>query len=390
MGERLQTLDPAAADPDGLMTSARAELAQAQQAEQLAADYRTGLHLLEAGSWEQAAQTLEQVTKLDPGYRDTAALLARARRELPTSTPSQPRPRHLVRQPTATHTLRHYRSVNAVAFSPDGRRLATASNGCTARVWDLTTGQKLLTVSHEGRGWLQRLVGPDVYGVAFSCDGRRLATASDDKSARVWDATNGQELLTVTHDYTVHAVAFSPDGRWLATASGGQIARVWDATSGQELLTVTHKGSVWGVAFSPDGRWLATASGDNTARIWDATSGLELRTVTHGDWVRGVAFSPDGRRLATASDDNTARIWDPTSGQKLLTVTHVSWVLGVGFSPDGRWLATASADKTARVCPGGGQRRWLGPTPSRRRSSSPPRFHPSKEQAIVEGSMPSA
>ena len=122
---------------------------------------------------------------------------------------------------------------------------------------------------------------------------------------------------TLRHRKRVTTVAFSPDGCWLATASADKTARIWDVTNGMELLSVTHEG--WlieanGVAFSPDGRWLATASGAGTARVWDAGSGRELARVTHEGGVRGVVFSPDGRWLATASDDKTARIWALSGG----------------------------------------------------------------------------
>jgi tetratricopeptide (TPR) repeat protein len=372
IGERLHFLDPATADPDGLVSAARTQLASAERAVQIASQYSSGLRLLDIGKWQQAIEVLE---RLDPNYRDTAALLARARRELPDPTTSPPRSPAIAHHPKAVRILRHRKAVNAVAFSPDGHRLATASDDHTARIWDTTTGQECLSVVHKGvrPNARRRPTHVRERTVAFSPNGRWLATASDDDTARIWDTTTGQQLATLTHNNVVAGVAFSPDGHRLATASQDHTAQIWNTTTGQQLIIFTHDKPVRGVAFSPDGHQLATASDDKTARIWDTTSGQQLTIFTHDKPVRGVTFSPDGHQLATASDDKTARIWDTTSGQQLAEVTHSDsaqaspmeerpfwrsqlawathkgWVQGVAFSPDGRRLATASGDGTAQI-----------------------------------------
>ncbi|MGH3899927.1 MAG: WD40 repeat domain-containing protein [Pseudonocardiaceae bacterium] len=154
--------------------------------------------------------------------------------------------------------------VYGVTFSPDGRRLATAGSN-TARVWDAATGQELLKLAHRP-GFDSLIQYTDVTGVAFSPDGRRLATACYDGMVRIWDASR-RRLAKIAAHIPLHGVVFSPDGNRLASAGWDMRVRVWDATSGQQLTTVTHDAPVGGVVFSPDGHRLATASW-KTARIW--------------------------------------------------------------------------------------------------------------------------
>jgi WD40 repeat protein len=242
-------------------------------------------------------------------------------------------------------TLRgHTAGVNGIAFSPDGRRLATSSTDKTAKVWDASTGKELLTLSGHTAG---------LNGIAFSPDGRRLATASEDKAAKVWDASTGKELLTLSgHTAGVIGVAFSPDGRRLATDSDDKTAKVWDASTGRELFTLSgHTDGVIGVAFSLDGERLGSASRDKAAKVWDASTGKELLTLSgHPRLLRDIAFSPDGRRLATPTGDITAKVFDAATGQLLLTLYgHTGIVWTVSFSPDGGRLATGGGDGTAKM-----------------------------------------
>jgi WD40 repeat protein len=232
----------------------------------------------------------------------------------------------------------HQAEVAGVAFSPDGTRLATASLDRTARVWVLSDGTELQSLQHQD--WVQ--------GVAFSPDGTRLATASRDKTAQVW-ALADAELHTLFHQAEVMGVAFSPDGTRLATACRDRTARIWDLSSGTQLQTLHHEGWVEGVAFSSDGTRLATASRDHTARIWDSATGTEMQTLHHQAEVERVAFSPDSTYLATASSYGKAWLWKVNSTVELHDLGHEVEVTGVAFSPDGTRLATASNYGTARI-----------------------------------------
>jgi WD40 repeat protein len=247
----------------------------------------------------------------------------------------------------------HRDGVNGVAFSPDGCRLASASRDKLVWVWDVQTGIELLHL--EGHtGWVR--------SVAFSPDGQRLASASDDGSVRVWDAESGRELR---HLEGVNGVAFSTDGCRLVGASGDSIVRVWDAQTGAELVRLEGDGGWTGrAAFSPDGRRLAAAWSDNTVRVWDAVRGTEvLRLVGHGHKVQSVSFSPDGRRIASGSFDRTIRVWDSHSGVELHCFHgHLRWVNCVTFSPDNRWIASGSggavpSDNTVRIWEAGNSSR---------------------------------
>jgi WD40 repeat protein/serine/threonine protein kinase len=238
----------------------------------------------------------------------------------------------------------HRDSVLGVAFSPNGRRLASASKGGTVRVWDTATSQETLILKgHTGR----------VYNVAFSPDGRRLASASGDQTVKVWDAARGQEILTFDrHTGEVYGVVFSPDGKHLASAGEDRTVRVWDAATGQQLRTLEgHTRRVRGVAFSPDGKHLASAGEDGTVRVWDAATGQKiLKLKAHTGEVYGVAFCPDGRGLASANRNGTVRVWDAVTGQTIRTLkAHTGRFSGVAFSPDGRRLAAACQDGTVRV-----------------------------------------
>ena len=279
----------------------------------------------------------------------------------------------------------HSSTIRSVAFSPDGKLLATGSVDRTTKIWDIASGAMLANLrGHEGGIW----------SVAFSPDGKTLATGSDDFTGRLWDitvalefthiklngyvktlsfspdgktiincfwsslssylwdASNGNQLAEIKCLTTVQNAIFSPDGGKLAVAYGKGMFKLLDATTLQELILVekAHSYHIDSMAFSPDGHTLATASGDHEAKLWDTNTGQLLFTNTEADYLSAVAFSPDGKLLVIACHNRTEKLLDAATGRELAIIRgHVKPVMSLAFSPDGKTLATGGADGTVKL-----------------------------------------
>jgi WD40 repeat protein len=242
----------------------------------------------------------------------------------------------------------HIGSVNVIVWSPNGDLIASGSSDKTVQVWEATTGEQQL--SYQGHcSWIRS-------GLAWSPDGTQLASGAWDRTVQVWDARSGERWLTYErHAGIVCALAWSPDGRYLASAGGApdRTVQVWQATTGKHWLTYRgHHDSVHGVAWSPDGRALASAGLQYEVLIWEVTTSKLLATPELGE--APIAWTPDGAYLISSRGNGDVELVDARTGMRVLSQScwldgKYNHVQGVACSPDGKLIAAGGADTTVQV-----------------------------------------
>ncbi len=244
----------------------------------------------------------------------------------------------------------HSGGVGSIAFSPDGRTLAFDKSD-TIKLWDVSTRQEITHLKGHSVPGSPSIAS--IYSLAFSPDGKILASGSRDCTIKLWEASSGREISTLKgHHKYIKSVAFSPDGKILASGSKDKTITLWDVSTGRAITTLwEHSYGVSSVAFSPDGTTLASGGGDSTIKLWDVRTGQKISTFNgHLDFVTSVAFSPDGKTLASSGGDNIIKLWDVCTGQEISSLEgHSDVADSVAFSPDGQTLASGSWDTTIKI-----------------------------------------
>jgi WD40 repeat protein len=238
----------------------------------------------------------------------------------------------------------HLSEVNSLGFNPPGTTLASGSDDKTVKIWNLNNRQEIRTLKgHKGI----------VYSVAISPDGQTVVSGSRDNTIKIWNLNTGKEIHTLKgHNSYVNSVAISRDGQTLVSGSYDNTIKVWNLNTGQEIRTLKgHSSAVLSVAISPDGEKTASASADRTIKAWNLNTGKQIRTLKeHTGDVNALAISPNGELLVSVSDDKTVKVWNLNTGKEIRTIAgYTADVNAVAFSPDGEKIVTGCGDSTVKI-----------------------------------------
>ena len=244
---------------------------------------------------------------------------------------------------TVTTFRGHTDQVNAITFSPNGQWLASGSDDYTFKVWDVSLRVEIKSLQHiTGRSRSQ------IKAVAFSPNGRQLATAG--VHVKLWDTRSWSEITTLRHDEWVWAIAFSTDGKLLATGDDNGQVNVWNLQNSRTVAQLqADSNSVYAVQFSPNDRLLAGAGYEGKVKLWKVPNWESHGTLTSNGTVSEISFSPDSSTLATPGYESVD-LWAVSVGENITTLTgHTDWVRATDFSPDGNALISGGTDGTLRI-----------------------------------------
>ena len=246
----------------------------------------------------------------------------------------------------------HSNYVWSISWSPDGKQIATASFDKTIRIWDASTGDVIRSLIGHTR---------PVRGIAYSPDGSKIATCSEDRTVKIWESSTGLCLLNISaHDSGVFCVIWSPNGTWVASAGGhdshstelgDKKIKIWDVTTGENIKTlVGHTDGVYSLSWTFDGKRLASSSNDRAIKIWDVKTGGLLNTLTgHLSPIRSVMWSPNGTLLLSGGADSTVRIWDAQTGKNVKILLDSNPIRSICWSPDGKYIASSGRYNSLKI-----------------------------------------